>query len=296
MTETISVIIPVYKAEKTIKTCLDSLLNQTYPYLEVLVVLLKSEDNTQDIINTYSDSRLKIILQKEENGPGGARNIGINKASGQWLGFLEADDTISSDFYEKLLKAAQFEKADIACCPISVNKKMWENYATQTSYFYLKEKYELIQNGATFNKLFSRNLIEKHNIRFSESKRWEDNIFIFKSFYYAKKIITIPFATYYYNPSVWSKDYKNKLKQDIVPVTEEIMHFFQTVKITNPELNIAKHKIFRMYAQSFIEDREIYKQLMKLMGKPLFLRISHYKKRFKTFKRRFLHKKRKEKL
>ena len=88
MTETISVIIPVYKAEKTIKTCLDSLLNQTYPYLEVLVVLLKSEDNTQDIINTYSDSRLKIILQKEENGPGGARNIGINKASGQWLGFL----------------------------------------------------------------------------------------------------------------------------------------------------------------------------------------------------------------
>lgn len=294
MLDLISVVIPVYKAEKSIESCLNSVLRQTYSNLEILVVLLESEDNTKEILNSYHDNRLKIILQTEKNGPGGARNIGIDYASGQWLGFLEADDTIPLDFYEHLLKTAQQEKADIVCCPICLNDKLWESYSATASYYSLKDKYGLIQNGASFNKLFSLELIKNYNIKFSENKRWEDNLFIFKSFYYAKKIVATSQPVYFYNFSQKDDQYRANLKRDILPVTEEIMGFFQAIQINKDELLLAKKKIVCSYAQSFIEDGETYKQLMKLMDKPLFLRICHYKKKFKIFKHRFLHKKRKE--
>ena len=89
MNPLISGVVPVYNSEKTIKNCLESICNQNYKNLEILVVYLSSQNNSLQVIRSVKDERIRIIEQMEKTGPGGARNIGIDAAKGEWIGFLE---------------------------------------------------------------------------------------------------------------------------------------------------------------------------------------------------------------
>ena len=104
----VSVIIPVYNAEKYLKKCLDSVINQTLPDIEIICVNDCSKDSSLNILKEYSlkDERIKIIDCEQNGGESVARNIGIDNASGDYLAFVDNDDVIDLDFFEKLYNRA----------------------------------------------------------------------------------------------------------------------------------------------------------------------------------------------
>lgn len=113
----ISIIIPVYNAEKYLEKCLDSILSQTYKDFEVLLINDGSQDNSKSICEKYQmeDKRFTLI-NKENGGPSSARNLGIKDAKGEYLSFIDSDDFISEDFYEKLVNSIEQNNSDIAFC------------------------------------------------------------------------------------------------------------------------------------------------------------------------------------
>lgn len=103
--ELVSVIIPTYNAGKYIKDAIISVLNQTYPYFEIIIIDDASCDNTAEVVRSIKDERIRYICHKENMGPGGARNTGIDAARGRWMAELDADDQWKPQRLEKLLAA-----------------------------------------------------------------------------------------------------------------------------------------------------------------------------------------------
>lgn len=115
----ISVIVPVYKTEKYIKKCLDSILNQTYPCLQIVVIVDGSPDNCGEICKRYElqDSRVEVYLQ-EHQGTAVARNEGLKHIKGEFLSFIDSDDWIAPNFYEYMLQKLLEKDADVMRCGI----------------------------------------------------------------------------------------------------------------------------------------------------------------------------------
>lgn len=271
----ISVIIPVYQSADTVLRCIESVRGQTHSNLEIIIVYKESTDDTLALIKSIRDDRIKIIHQSDNTGPGGARNIGIDNAQGAWIGFVEADDYISPDFYEKLINAATHTGCNIAQAKIIHRNKVYgSSAAVYTKY---SDKLAQLKNGATFDKLFKTEFVRHHDIRFMESVRWEDNLFVFKALYYGD-IITGVDADYFYDAAEWDTEYREILRHDILPVCREIVAFAQSVNLNKTEQKLLKRKIIECIATTFITDKEIYHGLMELLGNPMFLRILHYKK------------------
>lgn len=117
MEELISVIVPVYNVEKYIDKCINSIINQTYKNLEIILVDDGSPDNCGNICDEYSkkDNRI-IVIHKENGGVSSARNIGIKNAKGKWITFVDSDDWIENDYVEKLSKIGIQNKAEVVLC------------------------------------------------------------------------------------------------------------------------------------------------------------------------------------
>lgn len=290
MEKLVSVIIPAFAAEKTITQCVESVLSQSYANLDIIVVYKQSSDNTFNILKSFNDGRIKLIEQTKNTGPGGARNIGVQNANGEWVGFVEADDVIDKDFYKNLLSAAD-DETDIVCGNIMLNGRKWVWFDKEYVFSSFSEKYGSIKNGATFDKIFRKSLLDQHKIECSEKIRWEDNIFVFKSFYFANKIKTMPNALYYYNAAPWSPEYRSKLQNDVVTEAAEIVRFIKDSGFSYFQKKLAYKKIIASFASSFLDVPEIYSELMKMMNNPWFLIKKHLKCKFKKFKKNFLKRK-----
>lgn len=92
-----SIIIPAYNVEKYIERCIESVKNQTFNSYEIIIIDSVSNDNTVEILKKYVSDNTKIFQQKNNLGPGGARNVGLNKATGEYILFLDADDYLNND-------------------------------------------------------------------------------------------------------------------------------------------------------------------------------------------------------
>ena len=288
----ISVIIPVYQAEATIENCLRSVCSNTYKNLEIIVVFRECGDGTLKKIENFGDDRIKIIKQEQNTGPGGARNIGLAHASGDWICFAEADDFVSDNFYSVLLEYIKKYNGDIACGEIVSKGKEWTIHNKSEVLESFHNKFTLLTNGACFDKIFKKSFIDDAKVSFMESVRWEDNPFIFRAFYYANRIITVPGIKYYYQPSMKIFEQKQVLMKDVVPVAENILSFFQSQGLNQDDQLLIKKKILQSFAKAYIDDSEVYIQLKQLMGDPFFLKIQHYKGVFRNFKRALKAKKR----
>jgi len=134
MQDKISVIIPVYNAAKYLPKCIDSVLNQTYKNLEIILVDDGSTDESGKISDKYSykDNRV-IVIHKENGGTSDARNKGIKAATGKYIGFIDSDDYIETDMYEILLKTLYAYDADIVECAFYRIKK--DNLILPPKYF-----------------------------------------------------------------------------------------------------------------------------------------------------------------
>lgn len=209
----ISVIVPCYNCEKTIEKCLDSLFSQTYNELEVIAVDDGSSDNTLNKLKKIAqkDSRLKIYHQ-ENSGPSSARNLGLSKATGEFVGFIDSDDFIRKDAYEKMIQCACEQQADLIICDyICVypdNKQTVMRHVLPRELVGHKEIidkliFQFYGGDATglaslCNKLYKRSFIG--NMRFDEELyRGEDWWFNLKLYEKANKISAIHESLYYYS-------------------------------------------------------------------------------------------------
>lgn len=117
MVDMISVIVPVYNVSDELPRCLDSILEQTYPHIEIIAVDDGSPDNSGEILNRYAQEHPSIrVIHKENGGVTSARLRGVAEASGDWIGFVDGDDEIEPDMYARLLNNAIMHNADISHC------------------------------------------------------------------------------------------------------------------------------------------------------------------------------------
>lgn len=203
----ISVIVPVYNAEKYIKKCLDSIINQTYRNLEIITVDDGSTDNSGLICDEYAkkDSRI-IVIHINNSGVSAARNQGLKIAKGDYIGFVDSDDYISENMYEMLFSAMKKDDADLVCCNyIQVNEQgipfsdqqlpIKDECITAEealSYFILWGCYYV----APCNKLYKAHIF--HTLTFPVEKRYEDLYIIHKIISQCNKISHVSKVLYYY--------------------------------------------------------------------------------------------------
>ena len=116
----ISIIVPIYKVEKYLKKCIQSIMNQTYLNFELILVDDGSPDDCPMICDNYAklDNRI-VVLHKQNGGLSDARNAGLDVARGEYIGFVDSDDFIANNMYEKLLSGLLAEDADMAVCNFS---------------------------------------------------------------------------------------------------------------------------------------------------------------------------------
>ena len=199
----ITVIINVYNCEKYIRKCIDSVINQTYKNLEILIINDGSTDKTLDICKSYNDKRIKIITTKNQ-GLSFSRNIGIENAKGEFLYFIDADDFIELDTIEYLYKLCIKYNADMATCECldiySYNFKIKEYkekiYILSNEEMLKKNLLSVIKHSdTTWNKLIKKSIVK--NIRF-KNKIINDLTTTYKIIISSKKIIYSTKIKYYY--------------------------------------------------------------------------------------------------
>lgn len=198
----ISVIVSVYNTEKYIEKCLDSLLNQTYSNIEIVVINDCSTDGSLKILKKYAKKYDNMILieNKENKGLSYSRNVGLEKATGKYIGYIDSDDYVDSTYYEQMMKAIKKEKSEIAIADMKIvyEDGSFPDYVSKGCNGEVNTL-NIIKNGlaaSACNKLFKREIIEKY--KFSEGKLNEDLAVILPSIVAAKKISYVENNNYYY--------------------------------------------------------------------------------------------------
>lgn len=212
MKELISIIVPVYNVEPYLDRCIESIRMQTYENLQIILVDDGSTDKSGRICDTYEklDKRI-IVLHKENGGLSDARNFGLERADGDYIAFVDADDYIHSKMIERLLTNLNQTKADIAMCNLKYTYATENALEDMTCFVAEKENIILDQLAAqkmyfgvdkkivitvVWNKLYKKYVFEE--IRFPKGKIHEDEFITFQLLYKAKKIVYTDETLYYY--------------------------------------------------------------------------------------------------
>ena len=225
----ITVIVPVYNVEKYLSKCLDSLINQTFKPLKILVINDESSDSSFDIIQNYKNQypdKIDVIDQKN-HGIAYVRNVGIKNVNTKYLAFLDSDDYIDLDMYEKMYNKAQQNDSDMV-----VSNFVWE-YSDKEKLGldgpYLPHQDMLVKLMATlWNKLYKTSVIEKSGVLFPNGLRYEDAYFLYCLTPFINKIdfIDTPFVHYVQRDGSITHNHNDKVK-DMISVFEQILVFYK---------------------------------------------------------------------
>lgn len=223
----VSIIVPVYNVYQYLDKCLSSLKDQTLNDIEFIIVNDGTKDDSQTIIDKYvkSDNRFKSYI-KANGGLGDARNYGINYATGEYIGFLDADDYIDSTMYEKMYDLAIKKDSDLVECDFywCYSKKN----IIDTANYYNSDNIKANIRVLVCNKLFKRDIIIKNNISFPLRVRYEDISFTYKFLAYSSNFAYLNEALYFYvqrNDSL-SNDQNEKVR-DIFLVLDELENYYK---------------------------------------------------------------------
>ena len=207
MSALISVIVPVYKVEAYLKKCVDSIVNQTYKNLEIILVDDGSPDGCPKLCDDLAkrDERI-VVIHKENGGLSSARNAGIDVARGAYIGFVDSDDYIHPEMYERLYASIVNAHADLCICSCQKINKLGEKISKDSP---LKD--EVLSRGQCFSKIFLSNgwyyvtvpmkLYKRElftGLRFNNGKLHEDEFFIHHLIGKCNTIVTIPDELYMY--------------------------------------------------------------------------------------------------
>ena len=254
MKNLISIIVPVYNVEKYLDKCINSLINQSYKNLEIILIDDGSNDNSREICDEYAleDNRIKVI-HKENEGLSATRNLGIDISKGDYIIFIDSDDWVNKDIISKLLNLIKKYNSDIAVCDYSLaydenehieKEKIYEkNFSSIDALKDLYERTGGVIKSISCCKLYKRKLFK--DIVFPVGKIHEDEFVTYKLLYKAKRISYINEKLYYYrqraNSIMHSKVDEKCL--DALQAFEERLNFIKN--------NIEDEEVYNLTAKAY---------------------------------------------
>lgn len=266
----VSIIVPFYNVEKYIRKCLETLVNQTLDDIEIILVNDGSKDGSEKIAKEFLEkySRKFIYLEKENGGLSDARNYGLIYAKGEYIAFLDSDDYIELDMYEKLYKIAKRDNSDMVQCNF-----YWEypNKRKMGELVEFNTKQEMLEKTRVeaWNKLIKREIIEKSSVKFPKGYRYEDVEFTYKLIPYIDKVSFLNEPLIYYVQREGSiSNSQNERTKEIFDILENVISYYKEKNIYK-EYEQELEYIYTRYAfcSSFlrivkIKDKKIRKRLL----------------------------------
>ncbi|MFC0560061.1 glycosyltransferase [Halalkalibacter alkalisediminis] len=257
MNPKVSIIVPIYNVEKYLKRCLDSLVSQRLRDIEIIAVNDGSTDNSLLILKEYAkqDERI-IVIDKENGGVSSARNKGLEKVRGSYIGFVDPDDWVDEHMYEQLYQMVLVENADISMCSYTrefgKHSKV-KNFPLPEKVTYTNEEVQLkmmrrligplneeIANpelldawGTVWSKIYRTEVIKENHIVFTDLNKIgtnEDSLFNIQAFYYANKFVFTNKPYYHYwrvNENSVTTGYKTELIEKWSTLFSEIESFLE---------------------------------------------------------------------
>ena len=225
----VSIIVPVYNVEKYIEKCLNSLVKQTMEDIEIIIVNDGSKDNSINVINKFIKRYPEKIqyLEKENGGLSDARNYGLPYAKGEYIAFLDSDDYVEEDMYEKMYKLAKKENSDMVECDF-----IWEYPNKQKEdigqiYTNKKQMLEKVRVVA-WNKLIKTNIVIENKITFPKGYRYEDVEFTYKLVPYLNKVSFLKKPCVHYVQRENSiSNLQNERTKEIFNVLDHVLDFYK---------------------------------------------------------------------
>ena len=269
---TVTIIVPIYKVEDYIRECIDSILAQTYPYFELILVDDGSPDNCGRICDDYAkgDNRIKVV-HKVNGGISSARNAGLEVAKGEWIMHVDGDDWIESDMIESLIEAAQITGADMVIGDFvkygpsagynklptwgSDKKKSMSNYLAYTM-------------TTIWGSIARRSLYADHSLKSPEGISYcEDFHLIVRLCHFANKIVNVhrPFYHYRYRPTSIMSNMNGKTEADEQWVYQDTIRFFKEQGVYEDYRKVMSWRVLKS-AQELLLDPAGHKRFMELFN------------------------------
>lgn len=227
----ISVVVPVYNAEKYLRRCVDSILAQTLKEIEIILVNDGSTDQSSMICDEYAKNQNIKVIHQKNSGPATARNIGIQSATGEYLGFVDSDDYIAPEMYEALYNRATLDNIDIVTCGYNIvegTKITAKSMPLEPNRIINKTELKKLLCTANENHLlwfpwksiYRTEIVHKNNILFPNLNNGEETIFILESMLNSKSMFYIdkPYCYYVQTPDSltrvkYKEDYLERLER-----------------------------------------------------------------------------------
>lgn len=270
----VSIIIPVYKVERFIRRCAESLFNQTFSDIEYIFIDDCSPDSSIDIlkqtIQEFPDKKVKILRHDENRGLPAARNTGLSIAQGDYIFHCDSDDYVEPTMIEEMYENAIIHDADIVWCDWILSLSNSERIMHQPSFTNSTDAVKSLLGGGmkfnVWNKLVKRSLYINHDIRFPEGRAMGEDLTIIKLFALAKKISYIPKAFYHYvktNSNAYSRNYTDKNLLDLKYNIETLSEWLKTNHdhLYDKEINFLK--LESKFPFLFMEDKKRFYTLWK---------------------------------
>lgn len=258
MSKKVSIIVPVYNVEKYIGECLYKLVNQTIKDYEIIIVVDGSLDNSINIVKEYTEKYPNIIsyYETENKGLSAARNLGLKKAKGEYVGFIDSDDSVSIKMFEKMYNCAVNNRCDIVVCDYcKVTGRYKEDVILDIKENDYKNDLIIKCRPYAWNKIYKKELFQKCNIEFPEGLIFEDISTIYPLLMQANKVGYVKEVLYNYNIRMNSiMKSKNRDDQKIITVLDIMNKYCK------------EHNLFEKYKQLICEInvRHIYYRIREM--------------------------------
>lgn len=297
MTPKVSVIVPAYNAEKFLKECLDSIINQSFRDIEIICINDGSTDSTESIIANYTklDSRISGFTQINQ-GLGAARNKGLSIAKGDYVCFVDADDWLSKHFILRLYQQAHIVDADIAMGNIvraipDGSKFVYVDFVKVMKRQIVcdaLEKYKIMdipRRNYVVNKLYKRQSLIDNDLWFEEGVAFEDIEWSTNMAYKLKKLVTARHANYYYRYNTISLMIGDSEKgyEDYHKAQQKALKFRQSINLPIEHIDYyewTSKTVYRLFGKTLLKiETYMNDKLYYLLGKWL---IAVHKRRVKS--------------
>ena len=227
----ISVILPVYNRIKNLRRCIESVLNQTYSSIELIIVDDGSNDGSEKICDEYNKNYANVkVIHKSNGGVSSARNIGLENASGSYIGFVDSDDFIEANMYE--IMASAIVNSDLVMCGFYKNGSVYSGVSSKCLVGKEKAISNVIENGKfkgyLWNKLFKKSIIVRNRLSFAHDiYTCEDLLFCIQYIDKMNNALLLPDVLYHYenngNDSLSNGKFTSK-KMTIIDSYNKISH------------------------------------------------------------------------
>ena len=285
----VSVVVPVYNTQKYLEKCLDSLVYQTLDDIEIIVVNDGSPDESQKIIDRYVQAypnKVRAYI-KENGGLSDARNYGIKKASGEYIGFVDSDDYVNLDMYQNMYNKAKENDFDVVACDI---RYVYDDYSKEVSslvdndIFYQSDVKKQMVNiyPAAWNKIYRRNLFDE--VLFKKNVWYEDVEFLYRLLPYVKTIGTLKksFVNYVQRDGAITRTFDSRV-YDYIDNFNGLVDFYMEKGLYDEYFFELEYCYVRYLYMTFIKaachfNKDEYKKACRIAKQNVLKKFPDYKK------------------